>query len=201
MKKTKIACVGDSITHGFLLFPRKKHAYPTVLQKLLGDTFLVKNFGVNGVTVTQTGNRPYMKQQAYADSLSFQPDIVIIMLSTNDTRVMNRDTARFKPDYLTLLASYKQLGAKIIILSSPQLYAVRRRETPYYSMDIGLLETYRTITKEIIAEQNIEYLDVHAISLQYQECFMMDGVHPNKTFAVVIAQAVSNKIKELEFEE
>lgn len=201
MEKTKIACVGDSITHGFLLFPRKKYAYPNVLQKLLGDSFLVKNFGVNGVTVTQTGNRPYMKQRAYADSLVFQPDIVIVMLSTNDTRVMNRDTARFKPDYLTLLASYEQLGAKIIILSSPQLYAVRHRETPYYSMDIALLETYRTMTKEIIVEQDVEYLDVHAISLQYRECFRMDGVHPDRTFAAVIAQAMSNKIKEIEVEE
>ncbi len=200
MKKTKIACVGDSITYGFLIFPRKKYAYPSILQKRLGDTFIVKNFGVNGATVTQTGNRPYMEQGAYTDSLSFQPDIVIIMLSTNDTREMNRDTASFKKDYLSLIESYRQLNATIIVMSSPELYCLHKRSQPYYGMNRELLKTYQEITEELVKEHDLLYLNLNKISEHYGECFLIDGVHPNKKFAAVIAQAVSEKINEIDNE-
>lgn len=192
--KTKIACVGDSITYGFLLFPRKKHAYPTIVQQQLGAAFCVRNFGVNGATVTQTGNRPYMKQQQYRESISFAPDIVIVMLSTNDTRVMNRDTARFMRDYEELLASYEKLSAKIIVMTSPQIYCARRRHTPYYGMDATMLAKYRSMIQEICERKRITCLDMYTISLAYPQCFAVDGVHPNKLFAAVMGAKVAAKI-------
>lgn len=193
----KIACVGDSITYGFLLFPRHKMSYPSVLQRLLGKEFAVQNFGVNGATLTQSGNRPYMKQRAYVKSLKFQPDVVVIMLSTNDTRTMNRDIDNFESDYVKLIDSYRKMQATIIVMSSPEIYCVHQRYKPYYGMDESLLESYRIIIAKIATEQHLLYLDLHAISLTYSACFRLDGVHPNKQFAKVMAQAVADKIQQV----
>ena len=47
--KVRIACVGDSITWGYGA-STPSHSYPSVLGNLLGDKYLVRNFGVDGVT-------------------------------------------------------------------------------------------------------------------------------------------------------
>ena len=43
-KKTiKVACVGNSITYGYLLENRERDAYPAVLQRALGKPYVVGN--------------------------------------------------------------------------------------------------------------------------------------------------------------
>ena len=50
-EKIKVACVGNSVTYGYLLPEREKNAYPVQLQKLLGENYIVKNFGKSGATL------------------------------------------------------------------------------------------------------------------------------------------------------
>ena len=40
------ACIGDSITSGFTLLNPRRDSYPSLLQKMLGDGYEVRNFGV-----------------------------------------------------------------------------------------------------------------------------------------------------------
>ena len=47
----RVACVGDSITFGAGVAQREVNCYPVVLNKLLGDKYQVKNFGVSGSTL------------------------------------------------------------------------------------------------------------------------------------------------------
>lgn len=88
--KTKIACCGDSITFG-LMATTPENSYPAVLQKLLGETYIVENFGRSGATViadydSQPGQEygPYLKSDEYASAMVSAPDIVILMLGMND---------------------------------------------------------------------------------------------------------------------
>ena len=46
----RIACVGDSITYGYACSNQSTQSYPAQLQKLLGNSCLVSNFGVNSST-------------------------------------------------------------------------------------------------------------------------------------------------------
>ena len=50
--KTRVACIGDSITYGYTLPDREHEAYPVQLQKLLDEKFPgkyeVRNFGNSG---------------------------------------------------------------------------------------------------------------------------------------------------------
>jgi len=79
--KIKVACVGDSITYGY--------GYPEELQRLLGTAYDVRNFGYSGRTAMRTGDYPYFKEEIYKESLTFSPNIVVIMFGTNDSKVQN----------------------------------------------------------------------------------------------------------------
>src|SRR5438270_834071 len=82
----KVACVGDSITQGSGL---QENTYPLQLQRMLGSNYEVRNFGVGGATLLEQGDKPYIQQKLYQDSLAFQPDVVVIMLGTNDSKPQN----------------------------------------------------------------------------------------------------------------
>ena len=55
----KVACVGDSITHGAGVEDREKNNYPKQLGELLGNRFEVRNFGRSGATLSRVGDLPY----------------------------------------------------------------------------------------------------------------------------------------------
>ena len=81
----KIACVGNSITFGYALRNPMQDSYPSVLQRMLGDGYDVRNYGVSARTMLRKGDRPYFREKAFRDALDFRPDIVIIKLGTNDS--------------------------------------------------------------------------------------------------------------------
>ena len=89
----KVACVGDSIT--------KNGYWEDNLQKSLStERYEVAGFGVNGATAlaagidNDTSEKGYTLQPEYDDSLAYQPDIVVIMLGTNDTKCPTTPTRR-----------------------------------------------------------------------------------------------------------
>ena len=61
----RVACVGDSITYGSGIPDREHNSYPAQLQKLLGDGYEVRNFGVSGATLLKNGDKPYWKEKAF----------------------------------------------------------------------------------------------------------------------------------------
>lgn len=75
-KKIKVACVGNSITYGYTLPDRETNAYPAKLQKMLGDDYVVGNFGKSGATLLNKGHRPYMQQEEYHKAI----DLPVISL-------------------------------------------------------------------------------------------------------------------------
>lgn len=67
------------------------HAYPALLQGLLGDGFVVGNYGNSGKTMLKRGvcgpppegDCAYWDTDTYPAAVASQPDIVTIMLGTN----------------------------------------------------------------------------------------------------------------------
>lgn len=72
-KRIKIACVGNSITEGFLLKNPSEESYPAALQKLLGNNYEVGNFGVTAHTLSLKGDLPYMKLHVFRKRWIFCP--------------------------------------------------------------------------------------------------------------------------------
>ena len=98
--KKHIVCLGDSNTHGYCADPKdcadggdrfnENERWPRVLEKLLGEDYLVLEEGLSGrTTVFPDALHEGMPalDVAYPILMSHEPvDLLIIMLGTNDTK-------------------------------------------------------------------------------------------------------------------
>ena len=96
--KVRVACVGDSLTRGDGSHePRRPKGrgiaqrgnYPAILQKMLGDGFEVRNFGHGGATACNASDVPYAETTEWAEARRFRPDVIVLMLGTNDAKVQH----------------------------------------------------------------------------------------------------------------
>ena len=84
-KSLKIACVGDSLTHGYGLFNRKKDSYPSQIESLLPPDWEVRNFGVNGACATEDHSDFYLNNSV-TELVEWEADMIILMLGSNDSK-------------------------------------------------------------------------------------------------------------------
>jgi len=180
----RVACVGDSITVG--------SNYPNDLWMLLGSDYIVGNFGVSSATVSLHTNKPYMKNDMFQKALDFGPDVVILMLGTNDANYENQKyNASFVEDYITLIDEFGALSSKpsIMIVKPP----------PVFNNGTGIsTDFFATIVipnlEEIASKFNLPVIDVYTFLLDHPEYFSYDGVHPNDQGAQAIAKIVYNAL-------
>jgi acyl-CoA thioesterase I len=175
----KVACVGDSITEG--------SDYPNELWMLLGSNFTVRNFGHGGTTVTLDATTPYMQEAVFQEAKDFQPDIVIMMLGTNDAlpdfQIYN---SFFVDDYLRIISEFQVLQSKPqiwIVLPPPIFHNGTGLSTEFFKQNI--------IPKiqEAANQTNLPTINVYAALISRPDCFP-DGVHPNTEGSKLIAQEV-----------
>ena len=193
-KAIKVACVGNSITYGYLLENRERDAYPSVLQKKLGKPYLVGNFGKSGATLLSKGHRPYIEQEEYKQALAFAGDIVVIHLGINDTDPRNWPNYRddFIPDYLALIDSFKKANPKahfLIALMTPIGHTHPRFESGTRDWHTEIQQAIESIAKEA----NAQLIDFHSPLYAYPQ-LLPDAVHPNAEGAAMIAQVVYSAI-------
>ena len=104
----RVACIGNSITFGAGIRNRSRDSYPSVLARMLGDSYWVKNFGVSARTMLNKGDHPYMNEPAYKNALAFNPNIVVIKLGTNDSKSFNwKYKADFMKDAQTMIDRFQ----------------------------------------------------------------------------------------------
>ncbi len=189
----KIACVGDSITRGTFVWRRKTRSYPAQLQEMLGQGYRVQNFGVNGHAVQQSADRPYSNSEAYSLSGLFEPDVVFLMLGTNDSRGDNwKGAGPFADDYRTLVEHYITLASapRVWLLTPPSLFRLRRAKKVRYGMDDAAVSEMCGVIEGIARELKCGFIDINRITSLHPEAFRFDGVHPGAAGATLIAQAV-----------
>ncbi len=180
----KVACVGDSITQG--AGAEKGKSYPSQLQEMLGDGWEVKNYGLGGRTLMDSGNSPYMKEKHYQAALASEPDAVIIMLGTNDTKPQNWDKKEdFVPDYTKLVKSFQDLPSK------PKIWVCRPCPVPgkgnFGINEAGVQEQIPLIDK-LAEDMGLVVIDMHAALVKTPE-LLPDRVHPNTEGAGKMAEA------------
>jgi lysophospholipase L1-like esterase len=181
----KIACVGDSITAGTGLGNSSLESYPARLQRLLGtNNFTIRNFGVSGRTLLKKGDFPYWNDPMFTQSKSFNPDLVIIQLGTNDGKPYNwRYGTNFVSDYKELVAVYTLLP------SAPKVYLCT--PCPVYgsgNFDIvpGTVKTNIVpLVRSIALELNAPLIDLNG--RMTNGTWFPDTVHPSTQGAAVMA--------------
>lgn len=186
----KIACIGNSITYGYGLNDREHQCYPSVLQSLAGPGHIVMNFGTNGCTMLKNGNKPYWDDINFKASTEFKPDIVVIMLGTNDAKPFNwSHKNEFETDYLNLIAHYRNLGATVYVAIPAPVYGEGN-----FSIDASILTNEVVpLIRKIAAGANVPVIDIFQ-ALSGKPEYFPDNVHPNAEGAILMAKTVWQEI-------
>ena len=190
----RVACIGDSITWGFTLLNPWKQSYPALLQEKLGEGYEVRNFGYNDAAARFDADTPYVNKRVYRESLSWNPDIVLVMLGTNDTKKRNWNPEIFRRDYRRIVESYRGLPSnpRVILVAPIRIFLL---------MGLPLLGLYpdtmeqgvRPAIREIAADMGLELIDLQ--DLFTDSTFCRDGIHPQKTGARMLADAIFSGVR------
>ena len=176
-KVIRVACVGDSITEGT--------EYPKDLQELLGPNYSVLNCGAGGTTALFTSNHSYVYSRAFRTALDFQPNVVLIMLGTNDANPEYfRDISQFVTDYKAIISLFTAFHSKIWILKPP----------PIFNDGLGpksenLVCDVMPRIDQVACDLNLPTIDIYPLLINHPDYFW-DGVHPDWQGAKIIAKAV-----------
>lgn len=190
----RVACIGNSITYGSGIANREQDSYPAVLQRMLGDGYVVENFGKPGATLLLRGHRPYLKQAEFRRAMDFRGDIAVIHLGINDTDPRDWPNYRddFVGDYLTLIDSLRAANPRVRVLiarMTPLTHEHRR-------FRFGTRQWHEEIQRaiEIVARTaDAELIDFHTPLYPHPDLFP-DAVHPNEQGARILAETVYSGI-------
>lgn len=196
----RVACVGNSITDGYGIDMSDVQSYPAKLQKMLGTDYYVKNFGVSGRTMLNSGDRPYMKEKAWTEAKSFQPDIVIIKLGTNDSKACNWDThsKEFRTDMQQMIDELNALPSKprIILCNPIKAASLRKSDDPKQIRDSILVADIIPMIAKVAKKNKLEVLDLRPLIEPSTDLMQRDGIHPTPKGAESIARNVAETVRQ-----
>lgn len=178
----KVACVGDSLTYGYLSSSPATKSYPARLQELLGDGYVVENFGRNSATLLNGTDMAYTDQAQYQASLQSNPDIVIIMLGTNDSKAKYWEQGgreRFAADAKALVQTYQNLPSnpEVIFATSPACFFLSAND-----IRGNIIETEIVPMQRQLAEENgWKTIDMYGLTADRDFFYNADGVHLSDT--------------------
>jgi lysophospholipase L1-like esterase len=179
----RVACIGDSITYG--------SGYPSKLHDLLGSNYTVANFGVSGSTISTHSNMSYMDQPQFQQALDYHPDIVVIMLGTNDANSnIAQDGGSFENDYSQLVNSFQALSGEqlIWVVKSPPIFTANSNYNNTY-----LANNIFPKIDDLANQKSLPTVDMYNAFGNHSDYFM-DGVHPDDDGASLIASHVYDAI-------
>lgn len=189
-RPVKVACIGNSITYGMTIDNREANSYPAQLQQMLGDRYVVGNFGKNGATLLNKGHRPYMAQEEFRQALEFEPDIAVIHLGINDTDPRDYPDYGdfFVSDYVGLIDSLRSVNPRmrVIVANLSPLLSTHPR---FLAGTRAWRDSIRSLVPIVAQTAGAELIDFNDGLRDHPE-FIHDGIHPNAQGAEILAQTV-----------
>ena len=184
----RVACVGDSITYGCFVPGQPWNSYPRQLGRMLGRGYCVGNFGYTNRTALKIADHPYTAEKLYRQSLAFQPNLVLLMLGTNDTKAVNWNAEAFALDFGELIDSYLELESRpqVFLLLPPPVFPFCGKVR--WDIRSEVLENeVLPICRRVAEGKGVPVIDIHAAFVAKKELFV-DGCHPNAKGASLIAE-------------
>ncbi len=165
--KTKVACIGDSLTYGFQL--KASESYPSQLQQLLGADYEVRNFGLSSSCVIDDGALEYKTTDTYAAALQYDADVLIFMFGTNDVTAYDFTPLYFQNQYRELADSFRTGGKQ------PKIYII----VPPDSVDLHFGLTRQTEQPIRLLGQQLPatVIDPYNLFIGHPEDYLEDGLH------------------------
>ncbi|MFD2158001.1 GDSL-type esterase/lipase family protein [Rubritalea tangerina] len=182
----KVVCVGDSNT---------QRGYPAMLEKQLGEGWETLNCGKGGATLLSGTRTPYFGTHQYQALLKSEPDVVVIMLGTNDanplwwkgkraTQFVGSSAEELISQYQKLIGEVRSLATKpkVYVVTPPPVFPDRAKgeKVTMRAARKELLETeVLPLIRKVAREEEVILIDVHGRMLG-QEQLSSDGVHFTK---------------------
>lgn len=190
-KRIKVACIGNSITYGYGIKNRDSLSYPAQLQRMLGKRFDVQNFGVSGRTLLKKGDHPYWKEDAFQQAQQWDPDMVVIMLGTNDSKPWNwKYGDEFASDYRDLLEAFKKLPGHPKIWAALPVPVFKKNK---YQIRDSIVKVEIPIIRKVAHKEHVHIMNLYKALKPYGKDFF-DGVHPDRNGAYYLARAVYKEL-------
>jgi acyl-CoA thioesterase I len=183
----RVACVGNSITHG----GGGASSYPGQLGPLLGGGYDVRNFGVGGTTLLKKGDFPYWNETAFVNALDFKPHIVVLSLGTNDSKPQNRiHLDEFFADYMDLIRRFRGVNPNVhlLVCNCPPVF-----KDGYGITDSVIRDEIIPIIRAVRDSAVTDSIDFYGLLLNKGALFS-DGIHPNTTGYGIMAGIVRDEI-------
>ena len=188
VRPVRITCVGASDVA--TPTPYGTPNWPDEIAPTLGYEYVLTNCGDSGSDMMKNGVLPYWNSQQYTNSLNSSPDIVIIMLGSNDSNPSNWPIqTNYIPDYESLISQYRNLP------SHPRIY-LNTLLTVYTNGNYGISDPIVTgqlcpIIRQIALDENLPLIDVNGATKNMPQNFP-DNVHPDVAGAKVVAACIFN---------
>lgn len=186
----RVACVGNSITYGTGIADREHFSYPVQLQQMLGNGYVVGNFGKPGATLLYKGHRPYVEQPEFREALRFKGDIAVIHLGINDTDPRNWPNYRdeFVKDYLSIMDSLRAANPKVRFILA-RMTPIADRHPRFQSGTKQWHDEIQTAIETVARVSGAELIDFHEPLYPYPN-LLPDAIHPNPEGAGILAKTV-----------
>lgn len=188
--QTRVVCVGNSVTAGYLLSDANTQSWPARLGVLLGSKYVVYNCGVSGTTMLKNGSSPYWNTSSFNDAKNHNPDILIIALGTNDAHPSNWIHKNdFYNDYAAMIDAFRQNG------SNPNIYvcypvACYGDNAQIDNLQNGVLPIVNQLNKD----KGVSIINLNSPTQNQRNNLYNDNLHPNAAGALLIANTVFNTI-------
>ena len=212
--KKHIVCFGDSNTHGYRAIDGKRfdeeERWPCLLQRHLGDDYLVIEEGLSGrTTVFDDPLHPHLRGIDYIGGclLSHEPvDLLIIMLGTNDTKERFSASAaciglgmtRLVREAMTVQDCWASGHPNILIVTPQNIGRGYENTLVRPTMGGGCAEKSEGLAAEyerIAREMGCSYLDANtAISAPTND---IDYMHLTKEGHLQLADALADHIRKM----
>jgi hypothetical protein len=181
-EKVRVACVGDSLT--------QSTSYPYYLWMLLGTAnYSLRNFGAGSTTISLNTETPYMNTSTFEEAIEFQPDIVVVMLGTNDAQPnLKPNNATLTRDYIKLINAFQALPSKpeVWIALPPPIYSNQTSvmDAQYFK------QTVIPCIQRAAEQTSSKTIDVYSALLGHPNYYKDDGIHIANAGAEIVAQTV-----------
>lgn len=192
----RIGFIGNSITIGTGLTSPQTECYPAQIGVLLAskysDTCEVRNFAVSGRTMLRKGDYPIWNEPDFQRALNYAPDILFVLLGTNDSKPQNWDAYgnEFLTDYRAMLDTFRWRNphVKFIVCLPPPAFDIvwGIRDSVIKNYVIPLVDSVAKLYNALLIDYYTPLLDSVAL--------FPDKIHPNARGARAMANIAFNQI-------
>ena len=178
-----VACIGDSITEGYLSTDWNYCSYPAVLQRILWQDYVVINYGNSGKTMRDDLGARYQNTPQYNAAVknASKFDLALIMLGTNDSHndphFSAADNQAFNDSALSLVSALtkKNSDLKITVMNCPVYYGTGTSGSLHVrNLQAKLVGILRD------KGHDVSYFDMYSFTkTELTETRFPDDLHPN----------------------